>query len=93
MAVAEEYLKKKRNVPGFRVRAYKPALAHFRETRRRIGTAAWLHAARSRFHDVVPAHEIGVPVAWINRAREEPHGDPAPDREFPSLAELADWLA
>lgn len=74
------------------VGTYKPNPAHFVEARRRIGRSRWLHAAQSYFHDVVPARELGIPVAWINRHEEPPHGKTLPDREFRTLEELADWL-
>jgi len=74
------------------VRSYKPAHGHFLAARRRIGEARWLHAAQSYFHDVVPARELELPVAWINRKREVPGGPARPDREMSTLAELADWL-
>jgi 2-haloalkanoic acid dehalogenase type II len=74
------------------VRSYKPAHGHFLAARRRIGEARWLHAAQSYFHDVVPARELDVAVAWINRKHEIPGGSARPDRELSTLAELADWL-
>jgi 2-haloalkanoic acid dehalogenase type II len=74
------------------VGAYKPNPAHFVEARRRIGHAPWLHAAQSYFHDVVPARQLGIPVAWINRHGEPPRRAALPDREFRTLEELADWL-
>lgn len=74
------------------VRSYKPDRAHFDEARRRIGTSRWLHAAQSWFHDVVPASELAIPVAWINRHGEPPAGRLRPDHEFRDLAELADFL-
>ena len=75
------------------VGSYKPAHGHFLTARRRIGEGRWLHAAQSYFHDVVPARALGIPVAWINRKDEvAPDGGRA-DREFRTLAELADWLA
>jgi 2-haloalkanoic acid dehalogenase type II len=74
------------------VGAYKPNTAHFDEARRRIGHATWLHAAQSYFHDVAPARELGIRVAWINRRGEPPHGAALPDREFRTLEGLADWL-
>ncbi len=74
------------------VRAYKPAAAHFVEARRVIGDRPWLHAAQSLFHDVVPANRLGIPVVWINRTGERPRPEARPDREFSTLAELADWL-
>jgi hypothetical protein len=33
-----------------------------------------------------------VPVAWINR-KHQVRGEPRPDRELHTLAELADWLS
>ncbi len=79
-------------VTAEQVHAYKPAPAHFREARARIGGARWLHAAQSYFHDVVPARALGIPVAWINRKHESPGGPTRPDREFTDLQRLADWL-
>jgi len=80
-------------VTAQQVRAYKPAHAHFETARARIGARRWLHAAQSYFHDVVPARALGIPVAWINRKGERPTDGGPPDREFRTLAELADWLA
>lgn len=79
-------------VTAQQVGSYKPAHGHFLTARQRIGGSAWLHAAQSYFHDIVPARALGTPVAWINR-----HAEPGPvggavEREFRSLAGLADWL-
>ena len=60
--------------------------------RRRIGPARWLHAAQSWFHDVVPAHELGIPVAWVNRKSERPAAPPGVEAEFPTLLAFAEWL-
>jgi 2-haloalkanoic acid dehalogenase type II len=79
-------------VTAEQVGSYKPAPGHFRAARQRIGDERWLHAAQSYFHDVVPARALGVPVAWINRKGEAPSGEARPDREFRTLADLADWL-
>jgi 2-haloacid dehalogenase/putative hydrolase of the HAD superfamily len=79
-------------VTAQQVRSYKPAHGHFVEARKRIGEARWLHAAQSFFHDVVPAHALAIPVAWINRKAERPTGDVAPDVEVRDLTALADWL-
>jgi 2-haloalkanoic acid dehalogenase type II len=76
------------------VRSYKPGPGHFLAARARIGSGRWLHAAQSFFHDVRPALELGIPVAWINR-----HGEPVPAghagivRQMKTLAGLADFLA
>jgi 2-haloalkanoic acid dehalogenase type II len=75
------------------VGSYKPAHGHFLTARERIGEARWLHAAQSYFHDIVPARSLGITSAWINRKAEAPSGPERPDREFRTLAELADWLA
>jgi len=81
-------------VTAEQVGAYKPAPGHFAAARQLIGGAAWLHAAQSYFHDVVPARAQGLPVAWINRKAESAPGDgAAPDRVFSTLTGLADWLA
>ena len=79
-------------VTAQQVRAYKPDHAHFLQARRSIGSSSWLHAAQSYFHDVVPATELGIPVAWINRHGEPPHGEARPDRNFGTLGQLACWL-
>ncbi|HKW93109.1 MAG TPA: HAD-IA family hydrolase [Methylomirabilota bacterium] len=80
-------------VTAEQVRSYKPAPAHFDAARQRIGGRRWLHAARSYFHDIVPAVERGIPVAWINRKGEKPTERARPNYEFQTLTELADWLA
>jgi 2-haloalkanoic acid dehalogenase type II len=75
------------------VRSYKPGHAHFTAARERVGSGRWLHAAQSFFHDVVPATELGIPVAWINRKREGAlAGDVAPTVELQNLLRLVDWL-
>jgi 2-haloalkanoic acid dehalogenase type II len=77
-------------VTAGQVRSYKPAEPHFREARRRIGNARWLHAAQSRFHDVAPCRAMGIPSAWVNRRREDPASEGArPDFTVSDLASLA----
>jgi FMN phosphatase YigB (HAD superfamily) len=80
-------------VTAQQVGSYKPAHNHFLTARRLISAQRWLHAAQSYFHDVVPARALGIPVAWINRKGEQPLDGGRPDREFPNLTSLADWLA
>ena len=80
-------------VTAEQVRSYKPAPGHFLEARTRIGDRPWLHAAQSYFHDVTPCHALGIRCAWINRHGEAPGGAARPDREFRTLAALAEWLA
>ena len=79
-------------VTAQQVRSYKPGHRHFLEARDRIGEDVWLHAAQSWFHDVVPANELAIPVAWINRKSEPRPEHVAPDAELRNLTELADWL-
>ncbi len=72
------------------IRSYKPGRGHFDEAVRRKGTARWLHAAQSYFHDIRPALELNIPVAWINRKSETPLGEQAKPRYLVSdLNELA----
>jgi 2-haloalkanoic acid dehalogenase type II len=78
-------------VTAQQVRSYKPAHGHFLTARDRIGQRRWLHAAQSYFHDVVPAKQIGIPVAWVNRKGEEAGAAGPPLVQAPDLARLADW--
>lgn len=74
------------------VRSYKPAHGHFLRARGHIGGARWLHVAQSYFHDVVPAVDLGIPVAWINRKGDQPSGSARAGWTFSGLTGLADWL-
>ena len=80
-------------VTAQQVGAYKPAPPHFEAARRAIGSRRWLHVGQGYFHDMVPARTCGIPNAWINRNGDTPFDGGQADREFPTLAELADWLA
>jgi 2-haloacid dehalogenase/putative hydrolase of the HAD superfamily len=80
-------------VTAQQVRAYKPARPHFEAARRAIGSRSWLHVGQGYFHDMVPARAHGIPNAWINRNGDVPEDGGRVDREFPTLRELADWLA
>jgi 2-haloalkanoic acid dehalogenase type II len=80
-------------VTAEQVGSYKPAPGHFLAARSLIGSRRWVHAAQSYFHDVVPARALGIPVAWINRKGEAAPDGGKPDQAFPTLIELADWLA
>jgi 2-haloacid dehalogenase len=74
------------------VGSYKPAHGHWRAfyESTRADRTRHVHVAQSHFHDVVPAHELGIPSVWINRLSER--GEPAPTRELPDLRGLADVL-
>jgi 2-haloacid dehalogenase len=54
------------------VQAYKPALNHFRHFQRSTRATAenWVHVARSYFHDIIPASQLGIKRVWINRDGE-----------------------
>jgi 2-haloacid dehalogenase len=72
--------------------SYKPGHRHWQAFYELTGADRdrHVHVAQSHFHDIVPAHELGVPSIWINRLRER--GEPAPTRELPDLNGLADAL-
>ena len=72
--------------------SYKPAHGHWRAFRETFGAdeRRHVHVAQSHFHDITPAHQLGIPSVWINRLGER--GDPAPTRELPDVRGLADVL-
>lgn len=74
------------------VRSYKPAHGHFLAARQAIGSARWLHAAQSNFHDIVPANALGIATAWVNRRGGTALPGGAPSLEVRNLAELAQNL-
>ena len=74
------------------VGSYKPAPGHFLAARERIGSAAWLHAAQSNFHDIVPVNAMGIPTAWVNRRNDTPAAGGIPTHEVRDMAGLADLL-
>lgn len=76
------------------VSAYKPNSAHFERFRKRFGGSAntWIHCAQSYFHDIKPAHALGIPRIWVNRLGEG--DDPAlADAVTSGLAELPEAVA
>ena len=74
------------------VGSYKPAPGHFLAARERIGSAPWLHAAQSNFHDVVPVNAMGIPTAWVNRRNDKPLPGGTPTHEVRDMAGLVDLL-
>lgn len=73
--------------------SYKPALRHWEVFRERVGGAESIrhvHVAQSRFHDIAPAIEFGIPSIWINRLEEPDDGRAS--RALVSLARLASTL-
>jgi len=72
------------------VRSYKPAHAHFLKfAQLHPAPAAWLHVACSYFHDIRPAHELGIRSIWIDRDRtgEDPSIAAAVQSDLRGLAE------
>ncbi|MFL5860017.1 MAG: HAD family hydrolase [Solirubrobacteraceae bacterium] len=74
------------------VGSYKPAHGHWHAFYASTGAdpAHHVHVAQSHFHDIIPAHELGIRSVWINRLGQQ--GEPAPTRELPDLTGLADVL-
>jgi 2-haloacid dehalogenase len=72
--------------------SYKPAPGHWRAFGESTGAdpGRHVHVAQSHFHDIAPAHALGIRTVWINRLGER--GEPAPTRELPDLRGLADVL-
>ncbi len=77
--------------------SYKPSPENFIEAMNhfRLSSGHILHVAQSRFHDILPARDLGIPAVWINR-----YNDPVPPLEdteypgmhFPDLSSFAGWL-
>jgi 2-haloacid dehalogenase len=72
--------------------SYKPAPGHWRAFEESTGAdpERHVHVAQSHFHDIAPAHALGIRTVWINRLGER--AEPAPTRELPDLRGLADVL-
>jgi 2-haloacid dehalogenase len=81
-----------RAIVASEVGSYKPAHAHWHAFYAETGAdkAHHIHVAQSHFHDIAPAHHLGIRSIWINRLRER--AEPPPTRELPDLAGLADVL-
>ena len=76
------------------VSAYKPSPAHFRLFQSTFGSSAgaWIHVAQSYFHDIRPAHELGITRIWVNRQGEK--DDPSlADAMIAGLTELPGAVA
>ena len=72
--------------------SYKPGHAHWERFFEQVDVSPdrHVHVAQSHFHDIVPAHELGLRTVWINRYHER--REPAPTRELADLADLPDTL-
>ncbi|RSM85824.1 HAD family hydrolase [Kibdelosporangium aridum] len=71
------------------VGSYKPNHNHFRRFERSFGAtrANWVHVAQSYFHDMRPAHELGIPRVWVNRLGETNDAS-ITDAVLPNLSNL-----
>jgi 2-haloacid dehalogenase len=58
-------------VTAERVRGYKPMPWHFRafELLTRAARRDWVHVACSWYHDIAPAHALGIKGVWLDRDR------------------------
>ena len=75
------------------VRSYKPRLAHFQHMLATEGPVPQvLHVAQSLFHDGVPAQELGLAFAWVNRYKQVNATSVRPTVEMPNLKSLAAML-
>ena len=81
-----------RAIAASEIGSYKPAHGHWRAFYESTGAdkSRHVHVAQSYFHDIVPAHDLGIRSIWINRLAER--AGPGPTRELPDLAGLADVL-
>ena len=73
--------------------SYKPAPGHWERFFAESGAARdrHVHIAASHFHDIVPAHELGLRSVWINRLAEG-ETEPRPTRELRDLSQLSEVL-
>jgi 2-haloacid dehalogenase len=76
------------------VQSYKPGLPHFQRFQEITGIkkSHWVHVARSFFHDIIPAHRLGVKSVWINRDHS-PAPEPLATVILPDLTQLPATLA
>src|ERR1035438_8537361 len=84
-------------VTAQQVQSYKPSLRNFETLLDRLGIERdkLLHVAESLYHDVVPAHALGIATVWVNRRQGRAAAATRlvaaqPDLEVPTLAALAD---
>jgi 2-haloacid dehalogenase len=68
------------------VGSYKPAHGHWKRFAELATpeSGRHVHVAASRFHDIAPAAELGIPSVWINRL-----GEPDDERPARTLADLS----
>jgi len=76
---------------------YKPSLHNFEVLLERLGIdeGRLLHVAESLYHDVVPAHALGIATVWVDRRQGKAAAATRlvaaqPDLEVPTVAALAE---
>lgn len=86
-------------VTAQQAQSYKPSTRNFEVLLDRLGTerGRLLHVAESLYHDVVPAHAMGIAAVWVNRRQGKPAAatklaSAQPDLEVPTVAALADLV-
>ncbi len=84
-------------VTAQQIHSYKPSLNNFEALLRRyaIPRERLLHVAESLYHDVAPAHSLGIRTVWVNRrqgkqAAASKLADVKPDLEVPDVGRLAE---
>ena len=84
-------------VTAQQVHSYKPSLNNFEALLRRhaIPRERLLHVAESLYHDVAPAHQLGISTVWVNRrqgkeAAASKLAHVKPDLEVPDVGRLAE---
>jgi 2-haloacid dehalogenase len=84
-------------VTAQQVGSYKPDERNFHVMLKRLGLPPEriVHVAQSLYHDHVPAKNLGLATAWVNRRRDRPgfgatpRATASPDLEVPDLRTLA----
>lgn len=86
-------------VTAEQVQSYKPSLRNFETLLQHlpVDKHRLLHAAESLYHDMVPAHTLGIRTAWVNRRQGKTSAATKlaaahPDIEVPTVGALADLL-
>lgn len=86
-------------VTAQQVQSYKPSLRNFERLLQElpVETIRLLHVAESLYHDVVPAHSLGIATVWVNRRQNKPAAatklvNARPDLEVPTVGALAELV-
>ncbi len=87
-------------VTAQQVGSYKPSLTNFEKLLQELPVekSRLLHVAESLYHDVVPAHSLGIATAWVNRRQNKPAAATRlvaaqPDLGVPTVGALAGLVA